>query len=374
MLTIPRLLLTAAMAAALASHVFALDFYVGTYTKPGASQGIYHFQMDAKTGKVSGGELAADSSNPSYLAMHPGGKFLYAVNENNTGTASAFSIGADSRLTPINQKSSRGSGPCHICLDKTGRNALVANYGSGTVAVLPIHENGELGEAVGVDRLTGSSINRERQEAPHAHGMCLDRAGTHAYACDLGTDWIHAYRFDAAKSAIVPDPKASIRVTPGAGPRHIALHPRQDFMYAINELNSTISAFAQNPADGSLQSLQSISTLPADFKGQSTTAEIVIHPGGKFLYGSNRGHDSIAAFSIAPDGHLSLVSHTPTGGKTPRNIALDPAGRWLLASNQDTNDIFVFKVDQETGKLAPTGQRVELSMPVCVVFAGARPE
>jgi len=361
--------LCCASLATLAQSAFATEFLVGTYTKPGGSHGIYHFHLDAESGKVTGGELVGEASNPSFITFRAGEKFLYSVNENDKGSVSAFSVGSDWHLTAINKQPSKGAYPCHILVDNTGKTAFASNYGTGNVVVLPIHEDGSLGEISQNEQFKGSGAVKDRQSEPHAHSVYLDATQTYAYACDLGTDWIHGYRFDAAKGTITADEKASFRVPAGSGPRHLAFHPQKDFVYCINEINNTVSGLKRNPADGSLSLLQTISTLPADFKGFDTTAEIAVHPNGKFLYSSNRGHDSIAVMAIADDGQLSLVEIVSTGGKAPRNFAIDPSGKWFLAANMDSNDFFVFKLDERSGKITPTGQRIELPSPVCVLFS-----
>jgi 6-phosphogluconolactonase len=342
--------------------------YVGTYTYFLGSRGIYHFHFDPETGVVSGGELAAKTSNPSFLAVRPDGHFLYAVNENSKGAISAFSIGADGRLTLLNQEPTNGASPCYVFVDRSGRHALVPNYSSASAEVLAIRKDGSVGKTTAFQRFEGSSVNRDRQSEPHPHSIYLDGSGRYAYVCDLGTDQIHGFRFDSARGAITPDEMASARVAPGSGPRHLVFHPRKNFVYVINEMGETITAFARNPGDGSLHAFQVVPILPANFHHQSTAAEIVIHPSGKFLYGSNRGHDSVTVLSIAANGRLTPLGFTPTGGKTPRNIAIDPTGKWLITANQDSGTMFVFKIDQKTGKLIPTGQKVTVPAPVCVLF------
>ncbi len=343
-------------------------FYVGTYTKPDGSKGIYRCVLDLETGKLSAGTLVAETPSPSFLAVRPGGRFLYAANETDPGEVSAYAIAADGALKFLNKQSAKGGGTCHISVDPAGKNVLIANYGTGSVAVLPIKADGSLAGASAFDQHTGSSADPARQKEPHAHSIYTDPAAKFVYACDLGTDKINGYRFDAAKGTITPDETATGTVAPGSGPRHLALHPKQDFAYVINEMLSTITAFKRNPASGALSEIGTISTLPADFSGNSSTAEIFVHPSGKFLYGSNRGHDTIAAFAIENDGGLNLIGHTPIGGKVPRNFAIDPTGRWLLAAGQESGDITVFKIDADTGKLAPTGGRVEIGAPVCIIF------
>jgi len=346
----------------------AEEMYVGTYTHFLGSRGIYHFHFDPATGAVGKGELVAKTSNPSFLAIRPGGHFLYAVNENSKGAVSAFAIGADRRLSPLNQVSSGGSSPCHVFIDQSGRSALITNYDSASAAVFEIRKDGSLGRTTAFKTFQGSSVNKDRQMEPHPHSVYLDASGLHAYVCDLGTDQIHGFRFHPAKGAIIPDETASARVAPGSGPRHLALHPRGNFAYVLNEMGETITAFARNPSNGALKSIQTAPCLPANFRGLSTAAEIVIHPSGKFLYASNRGHDSVSIFSIGPNGRLTPAGFTPTGGKTPRNIAIDPTGKWLITENQDSGTMFVFRIDQKTGKLIPTGQKVRVRAPVCAVF------
>ncbi len=356
--------------ALLSTAALAADapFYVGTYTKPNASKGIYRCTLDLETGKITGGTLVAETPNPTFLAVAPGGGFLYAANETDPGEISAYAIAADGALKFLNKQSARGGGTCHITVDPAGKNVLVANYGTGSVAVLPIKADGSLAEASAFDQHTGSSTDPARQKEPHAHSIYVDPAAKFAYACDLGTDKINGYRYDAAKGTLTPDATATGTVAPGSGPRHLALHPKPGTAYVINEMLSTVTAFTRDPASGALNEIGTVSTLPADFTGQSSTAEIFIHPGGKFLYGSNRGHDSIAVFGIEEDGGLRVLGHTPIGGKVPRNFAIDPTGRWLLAAGQESGDIAVFKIDDATGKLTPTGTRVEIGAPVCLVF------
>lgn len=351
--------------------VFAADtpFYVGTYTKPGGSQGIYRYKLDLETGALSGGELAATASSPSFLAMHPGGDFLYAANEAGDGTVSAFAVAEDGSLKPLNQQPSKGNGPCHVWVDDEGRNVLVANYGGGNIACLPIKEDGSLSPASAFIQHTGSSVNQQRQKEPHAHSIYTSASNQFAYACDLGTDKIYIYKYNLEKGTLAPsNPPAGI-VPPGSGPRHLAFHPSGEFAYVINEMASTVTVFNHDAETGALEPIQNISTLPLDFKGNSSTAEIFIHPNGRFVYGSNRGHDSIVVFSVnEQSGKLTLVDHTLTGGKTPRNFAIDPTGIWLIAANQDSNDLFVFKIHPGTGRLTATGQTAKIGAPVCVLF------
>jgi 6-phosphogluconolactonase len=362
------LFLTLGAASVLAAEV---PFYVGTYTRPGGSQGIYRVTLDDQTGKLSEPQLATESKNPSFLAAHPGGRFIYAANEGDAGpSVSAYAIQPDGLLKFLGEQSSKGNGPCHVWVDATGKNVLVANYGGGSIASIPIKQDGSIGEATAFIQHTGSSVNEQRQKGPHAHAIYTDKTNRLVYACDLGTDKVYIYRFDAAKGTLTPNDPAAGDVPPGSGPRHFAFHPKGNFAYVINEMTSTVTAFKHDAKNGALTAIQTISTLPADYAdGNTSTAEIFAHPSGKFLYGSNRGHDSIAVFSIDPStGQLTLVENTPSGGKVPRSFALDPTGQWLITANQQTNDLYTFKIDQQTGKLTATGNSATVPAGVCILF------
>ena len=342
-------------------------FYVGTYTKPGGSQGIYHYRLNLDTGAVTEGGLAAESKSPSFLALHPNKKFLYACNEAGGGSVSAFAIEADGKLRALNQQSSKGGGPAHVWVDGAGKYALVANYGGGSIAALPIKDDGSLGEATGFVQHTGSSVNPKRQKEPHAHAIYTDASNQRVYVCDLGLDKVLIYRLDE-KGTLTPSEPASAAVPPGSGPRHMAFAPKGGYAYVINELLSTVTAFKHDAGTGALTELQTISTLPAGFSGNNSTAEIFAHPNGKFLYGSNRGHDSIAVFAIGEDGKLTPVDHTSTQGKMPRNFGIDPSGKFLLAANQGSDNVVVFRIDAASGKLTPAGHSFQVGAPVCVTF------
>jgi 6-phosphogluconolactonase len=308
--------------------------------------------------------------------MHPSRRFLYAVGEvdrfggQKGGLLSAFAIDPQSgTLTLLNQQSTRGPGPCHVAVDRTGRWALVANYSGGSVACLPIQPDGRLGEATGFVQHKGSSVNPQRQQGPHAHAAYFDAAGGVVFVPDLGLDKVMIYRFDAHKGRLTPGSPPWVAMAPGAGPRHMAFHPNGRFAYVINEIDSTVTALAYDAARGALEPIQSVSTLPEGFHGKSTTAEVAVHPSGKLLYGSNRGHDSIAAFAIdAQTGKLRLIGHESTQGKTPRNFAIDPTGSYLLAANQDSDNVVVFRIDAQSGKLQATGHSIQVPAPVCVEF------
>ncbi|HEY5911544.1 MAG TPA: lactonase family protein [Verrucomicrobiae bacterium] len=349
--------------------------YIGTYT--GArSQGIYAARFDATSGKLSAPELAAEAKNPTFLAVSPNGRFLYAANEignfagGTSGGISAYRIEKETgKLTLLNQQPSGGSGPCHVEVDKRGNCVLAANYGSGSVAVFKVAADGRLAGPGFQVQHRGSSVNPQRQQGPHAHHITCDAANRFVLACDLGLDQVLLYRFDSRQATLNANNPPSIALAPGAGPRHLAFHPNGRWVYVINELNSTLSAFEYAPRSGTLTALSTVSTLPEGFAGRNSCAEVAVHPSGKYVYGSNRGDDSIALFAIDPKtGRASFVARESTRGKTPRHFALDPAGKWLLAENQDSNDIFVFRVDAGSGRLEPVGGRVEVGAPVCLVF------
>ena len=355
--------------------------YFGTYTGK-KSKGIYVSRFDTKAGALGTPELAAEASSPSFLAVHPKGRFLYSVNEVSkisdkpAGGVSAFAIDAASgKLTPLNQQSSGGPGPCHLIVDKAGRNVLVANYGGGSVASLPVNKDGSLKEASAFVQHKGSSVNRSRQEAPHAHGIYLDPANRFAFVPDLGLDQLVAYRFDSSRGTLAANEPAFAPVASGSGPRHFAFTPNGRFAYVINEMLCTVTAFSYDSKRGALSEIQTLSTLPEgeSVKSGYSTAELFSHPSGKFLYGSNRGHDSIVSYAIdGKSGKLTRVGHTPTQGKIPRSFGIDPGGRWLLAANQNSDNVVVFKIDPSTGQLAAAGGSIEVGAPVSVVFVRAK--
>jgi 6-phosphogluconolactonase len=354
--------------------------YVGTYTG-GKSQGIYTFRMNLDTGELTPAGITTGVKNPSFLAIHPSRKYLYAVSEVSdsegrpTGGVTAFAIDAAScKLTPINSQSSEGAGPCHLVVDRTGKNVLVANYGGGSVALLPIQEGGRLAKATAAIQHQGSSVNAQRQSAPHAHSINVDPSNRFAVAADLGLDKLLIYKLDAENGTLAPNDPPSTSVAPGSGPRHFAFHPNGRYAYVINELLCTVTAFAYDYSKGTLQEIQTITTLPHEVRAGYSTAEVQVHPSGKFLYGSNRGHHSIAIFAIdATTGKLSAVGHQSTGGKTPRNFAIDPTGNFLLAENQDSDNIVIFRIDPQTGELKPTGHAADVPSPVCVKFLQPKP-
>ena len=353
-----------------------LRAYVGTYTNA-KSKGIYVFRFDPASGKAGPVELAAEVRSPSFLAIHPARRFLYAVNESGGsgkggGAVSAFAIDEGSgKLSLIDEEPSGGDGPCHIAVDAAGKNVLIANYGGGSVAAFPLSSDGKLGPAGAFIQHQGSSVNPGRQKGPHAHAIVLDAKNRFALTADLGLDKVLVYRFDPAKGSLEAAGEAALK--PGAGPRHLAFHPDGRRVYVINELSSTLTAFRYDAERGALADIGTVSTLPEGHSGRNSTAEIVVHPSGKFVYGSNRGHDSIAVFALdAESGMPRPVEHRPTGGKTPRNFTVDASGRWLLAANQDSDTITVFRIDPSTGKLSGEGGPIEAPTPVCIELVRAK--
>ena len=313
-----------------------------------------------------------------FWRLSPSGKFLYSVSESGgsgsggkkDGAINAFAIDPDTgKLTLLNQEPSRGQGPCHVTVDHTGKFALATNYNSGSVTVLPIGEDGKLGESTAFDQHEGSGPVKGRQEGPHAHSVNMDPSNRFAIVCDLGLDKVFVYRLNP-DGTLTPNDPPTVSVAPGSGPRHFTFHPNGKFAYVINEMGGTVTAFQWDGKKGILSEIQTISTLPDGVsQPNNTTAEVQVHPSGKFLYGSNRGHDSIAMFSIDPEsGRLTSLGHVSSGGKTPRNFAIDPTGAWLLAAHQNTNNICVFRIDPVSGKLEATGDSVEVGHPVCLKF------
>ena len=357
--------------------------YVGTYTNKTQSKGIYAYLFDAGVGKLSSLGVAAEAEDPSFLAVHPSGKYLYAVNEINhfgaqkSGAITAFSVDAKTgKLALLNQAGTQGAGPCYIALDKTGKFVLVANYDGGSVTVFPISADGSLSPASSFIQHSGFSVDKERQEGPHAHWIGTSPDNRFALAADLGLDEILVYRFNSAKGTLAPNVPPFARLSPGAGPRHLAFHPNGKFAYVLTEMGSSVTAFAYKASNGLLSPLETVSTLSVlrkDYSGPKEAAEIVVHPSGKFLYASNRaGIDTISAFSIDPiKGTLHLKDEYPTMGKTPRNFAIDPTGKFLLAANQESNNIVIFRINSTTGALSPTGEFAEAPAPVCITFVAA---
>jgi 6-phosphogluconolactonase len=353
--------------------------YVGTYTdRNSSSKGIYVYRFNTASGALDSIGLAAESPNPTFLAISPNHKYLYAANEigkfngEKAGSISAFRIEpATGKLAALNVVSSRGPGPCHLTVDRTGKYVLVANYSGGSVAVLAIKADGSLGEATSFDQHTGSSVNKSRQSEPHAHSIYMSPDNRFAITCDLGLDKVMVYKFDASKGVLTPNNPPATKIEPGAGPRHFAFHPNGKYGYSINEMQSGVDVFDWDGRRGVLTEKQNISTLPSGFKGENTDAEVFVHPNGKFLYGSNRGDDSIAVFSIASDGKLTPVEVTKAQVVMPRNFAIDPTGNWLITEGQKSDNIVVFHLDPKTGRLTPAGTSVQLHAPVCIEWVPA---
>jgi len=351
------------------SHYLAL---VGTYTTKTESKGIYAYDFDSATGKLTARGLAAETPDPSWITIHPNGKWAYAANEaGKQSTVSAFAVDAKSaKLTLLNQLPALGEDPCYLSFDKTGKYLFVANYTSGNVVVFPILRDGKLGEHTANVKDEGTlGPNKERQDGPHAHWIEASPDNRFVFVSDLGLDQILSYRFDSSKGSLTPNDPPFAKLAPAAGPRHVTFHPSGKFVYVVSELSFTVTAFSYDPAKGSLHELQAISTLPKDSHGRNDTAEIAVHPSGKWLFASNRGHDSIAVFAIdAATGTLTPAGVFPTGGKEPRHFALDPTGQFLLAENQNSNSIVVFHINPATGALTQVSQTDAVPSPVCLSF------
>jgi 6-phosphogluconolactonase len=378
---IPALIATSAVliggAVALAQPAGTL-VYVGTYTGE-KSKGIYAFRFNQTSGVLTPVGLVAEAKSPSWLALHPSGRFLYAANETNdydagrSGAVSAYAIDSTTgALTLLNAQSSSGAHPCHLSVDKVGTHLVVANYTGGNLAVLPIGPDGKLGTATQVVQHTGSSVNSERQKGPHAHSIDFDGDHRFAVSADLGADRLFVYKYDPNDGRLSAGLHPAVAAQPGAGPRHFAFHPNGRFGFAINELSSTITSYSWDGQRGALTTMATVPTLPRGVRASNSTAEIRVHPGGRFLYGSNRGHDSIAVYAVNPaTGALTFVEHEPTRGKTPRNFTIDPTGQWLIAANQGSDTLAVFRIDTKDGSLTATGGLTTVGSPVAVIFGGS---
>ena len=352
--------------------------YIGTYTEHigSLSKGIYVYRLNLALGELTFERQAVGVLNPAYLALHPQGGFLYAVNEDQSfageegGGVSAFSVDSESgEVELLNAQPSRGKDPCYISVERTGRFALVANYSSGVAAMLPIQPDGKLGPATDVIQHSGSSIHPERQTAAYVHSILPDPTNRFAIAADLGTDKLMVYEMDLEKGKLRHH--REVRVQPGAGPRHVIFHPNGGYLYLINELDSTVNVYRYRSGDGSFEELQSISTLPKGFRGENLCADL--HIWGKYLYASNRKHDTIAWYLIDEStGRLTYQDEIASGGKEPRGFGIDPTGSFLLAAHEKSANVVVFQIDPSTGKPLKTGHEVEVSHPVCVKFAYSR--
>ena len=350
-----------------------ITLYVGTYTS-GKSEGIYGYYMMPETGKLNR-FTSSKSVNPSFLTIDQSNTYLYAVNEVGEyggkpgGGVSAFAIDQSKEtLTLLNQEATLGADPCYATVDSKRKNLLVANYTGGSVTVLPIRPDGSLGTATDVKQHEGSGP-KEQQKGPHAHCIILDRSEKYALVADLGADKIMIYQFDATRGKLTPNKQPFVQLQAGAGPRHLTFHPNGKYLYAINELDSTLSSFKFDDDDGELKQIETVSTLPSYFKGVSYCADVHVHQSGKFLYGSNRGHNSIVVFQIdRGNGKLKLLEHVWTQGDWPRNFAIDPYGRFLFVANQRSDNVVAFSIDQETGSLKLTRFFEEMPSPVCLKF------
>ena len=350
--------------------------YIGTYTSgESSSEGIYIQKFDPATGRLSPYKTVSGVEDPSFLTIDRNRKFLYAVNETlehegqKSGAVSAFSIDRKTgSLTFLNKQPSRGGAPCHISVSRDGKFVLVANYVGGNVAVLPVKADGSLGQAIELEQHSGSGPDKTRQEAAHAHSIMLDSGNKYAFVNDLGIDRIMIYEFDSKNGKLAPNPKQPFyQSRPGAGPRHFKFHPGGKYAFAVNELDMTVSSLSYDQSSGTLKEIQAISTLPVDFTGENSCADVHVSPDGRFLYVSNRGHDSIAAYRIeGMSGRLELIEHVSTQGKTPRNFAIDPSGTFMLVANQRSNSIVTFSIDPESGRLKYSGQTISVPSPVCL--------
>jgi 6-phosphogluconolactonase len=349
--------------------------YIGTYTSgKSKSEGIYIYKLNLASGELKPYKTVKNVVEPSFLAIDKNKKYLYAVNETEkyegkkSGAVSAFAINQKTGdLTFLNKQPSLGGAPCFITVSENQKFVLVANYVGGNVAVFPVETDGKLGASIDLEQHSGSGANKERQEAAHAHSINLDKTNRYAVACDLGIDKVLIYRFDSKTGRLTPSEQPFFQTKAGAGPRHFAFHPNGKNAFVINELDSSVTSLDFDAKRGTLKEIQTVSTLPVNWSGANTCADIHVAPNGEFLYGSNRGHDSIVSYKIdGKTGKLEFIEYTSTGGKTPRNFAIDPNGKFLLAANQNSDSIVVFRIDEKSGKLASTGNTAQIPMPVCL--------
>jgi 6-phosphogluconolactonase len=349
--------------------VAELTLYVGTYSRRG-SEGIYGLRFDAQTGALTRLGALAGLHNPSFLALHPNGRIVYSVCEDEqAGSVAAIALHGESDASPVlNGQSTRGDSPCHLAVDPTGRWLVTANYSSGSVVLHPIREDGSLEPSSDLVQHSGHGPRADRQASPHCHSVTFDPSGRFIIVADLGIDRLMLYTIDPQRGKLVPH--RSVGVAPGAGPRHFAFHPSGDHGYLINELGNTVVGYHWDAETGVLDPLQTLSTLPADFTGESYCADLHVHPAGTFLYGTNRGHDSLAIFRVDPKiGLLEATGHVSTEGQHPRNFALTADGCWLLVANQDTDNIVIFRVSPDGGQLELTSELTGIPAPVCLLFA-----
>ena len=340
---------------------------------PGEKGGIHAFGFDSDKGVLKPLHRTTEIQNPFFIALSPDKQFLYAIDAEKFGgdedeNVAAFALeGRTGRMKRLNHQSARGTASCYLDVDATGKTVLVANYSSGSVAALPVKADGSLGGAASFFQHSGSSVDQSRQKGPNAHCFVISPDGKHALAADLGIDKIMIYSLDAATAKLTPnEAQPFVKLAPGSGPRHLTFHPNGKRVYVINELANTVTFFDWKSETGSLTEQQTISTLPSDFTGKSYTADLKVTPAGKFLYCTNRGHDSLASYRIADDGKLSLIGIQPSGGKGPQNLLITPDGRWLLCANMPGNNVVVFKIDSASGAIKAHGDPVEVPMASCI--------
>lgn len=346
---------------------------MGTYSDRG-SKGIYVLEFDRATAQFNELQTVSDKQSPSFLAIHPNGKFLYAVyregmnEDDKSGTVTAFRINSESgELSKLNEQSSHGAGPCHVSIDPMGKLAYVSNYGGGNISVYPINPDGSLGMATDMVQYEGSSVNPNRQQEPHTHSAIPSENGDWLYVSDLGMDKIMIYQPDRKTGKLSPAKTPYAASTPGAGPRHFTIHPNGKLAFSMEELSSTIAAYTVDEKTGALKATDRVPTLPEGTEVQNTTADIHVSPDGKFVYASNRGHDSIAIYGIDADtGKLSYVGHESSGGAHPRNFCMDSQGEFVFVANRDNDNVVVFERDTNTGKLSPRGNEAHIPAAVCI--------
>ena len=363
------------LAAATVNPAQATDLlvYFGSHSSgPGIGFSLAHF--DTETGALTKPEFLLEAKEPAFFVIHPDGRYLYTCNSGSPGGVAAYGIEPHTgRLTYLNHQLAGGGDPSYISLDQTAHHVFVANYDGGNIAAFKLKPDGSLGDWTAFRQHTGKSVHPQRQTHAYAHSIIPAPTNQHVLVADLGVDKVFVYRFDAQDGSLKPNDPPSITIAPGSGPRHVKFHPNGRWVYLINEMASTVAAFNWDSATGTLTEFQTISTLPADFKGTSTCAELEVHPNGRFLYGSNRGHDSLAVFAIEPaTGRLSSVEHVPSGGKTPRNFAFDPTAKWIVCTNHNSNNAAVFRVDENSGRLTATGAPVSVPGPFGLQFLPVR--
>lgn len=344
-----------------------MTVYIGTYTTPDVPSGIWKTQFNSETGKLSAPELVGETTNPTFIALSPNGRFLYAALEVKDGAVQAWAVEPDGKLRELNQQSAEGAGTCYVSVDPTGKFVFAASYSSGSFAVLPVEENGTLRPASAVEAYTGSGVAPRQVKS---YGHAFDARGGFAYACDLGVDFIRSFQLDLTAGTLKPIDSTAATVPPVAGPRHLTIDAAGRFAYVINEWTPSVTVLSRDPESGQLTTLQTLSSLPEGTPTAGVSgAEVVIHPNGKWLYVSNRKFDTLTVYAIGADGKLTWVENGPSGVLNARSFALSPDGQWLIAAGQSDNRLQVFRVDLATGKLTATTESMEISKPVCVLFA-----